>query len=481
MKNYEETKHLIKKSILPIEHSKRQIGWLGYFAMWVGMVVMIVAYSFGATAIASYPAEIALLTIFAGYLGMGAIMLLSADIGTEHGLSFAVYLRAPFGIFGTHFPVVSRGIVAAAWFGVQTYLGALALNGISEYFIGFDNWIVWYAVFAIVQVANTAAGIRAVEIFASFAAPILIGISVWMYFYLDDMIRLEGNNLWTFAGEANTPLLVIFMANFSLWSALAVDIPNITRFLKVEKGERSFFKRNKNIFAAQLIALPICSTFLALIGAAAFVATGNWNPIEIIQQNETGITLILLLGLITLAQWSTNNAANLIPAALAFVNAFAPRLNYPVAVVLAGIVGTLAMPWLILNYLFEFLGYYGGALSAVAGVMFCDYYIIRKRRLNIPDIFSEHGQFRFYSGMNPAGLIAWVVAGGLAIWHLEYAYLIGLPLGAVIYFVLMKFWICNKFEQKEITSGFSDNYLATTVNKEWVYTSDNKFELRTII
>lgn len=275
--------------------------------------------------------------------------------------------------------------------------------------------------------------------------------------------------------------LVIFMANFSLWSALAVDIPNITRFLKVEKGERSFFKRNKNIFAAQLIALPICSTFLALIGAAAFVATGNWNPIEIIQQNETGITLILLLGLITLAQWSTNNAANLIPAALAFVNAFAPRLNYPVAVVLAGIVGTLAMPWLILNYLFEFLGYYGGALSAVAGVMFCDYYIIRKRRLNIPDIFSEHGQFRFYSGMNPAGLIAWVVAGGLAIWHLEYAYLIGLPLGAVIYFVLMKFWICNKFEQKEITSGFSDNYLATTVNKEWVYTSDNKFELRTII
>ena len=29
---------------------------------------------------------------------IGALMLATADIGTEHGLSFAVYLRAPFGI-----------------------------------------------------------------------------------------------------------------------------------------------------------------------------------------------------------------------------------------------------------------------------------------------------------------------------------------------------------------------------------------------
>ena len=480
MSSHKSVNHLIKKEILSIRHEQRNIGWLGYFALWIGMVTMIVAYSFGATAIASYPADIALLTIFFGYLGMGAIMLLSADIGTEHGLSFAVYLRAPFGIFGTHFPVVSRGIVAAAWFGVQTYLGALALNGISEYFFGFDNWIVWYAIFAVVQVANTAAGIRAVEIFAAFAAPVLIAISVWMYFYLDNLIALEGANLWTFAGEENTPLLVIFMANFSLWSALAVDIPNITRYLRVEKGQKSFFSRNRNVFAAQLIALPVVSTFLALIGAAAFVATGNWNPIEIIQQNGTGITLVMLLGLITLAQWSTNNAANLIPAALAFVNAFAPRLSYPLAVVLAGIVGTLAMPWALLNYLFEFLGYYGGALSAVAGVMFCDYYIIRKRRLNVPDIYNENGQFKFYKGINPAGMIAWVISGGLAIWFLEYAYLVGLPLGAVIYYVLMKHWICNKFEQKEITSGFSDSYLATSVGKEWAYSDDAGFQLKNI-
>lgn len=90
-------------------------------------------------------------------------MLLTADIGTEHGLSFAVYLRAPFGIRGTRLPAISRGLVAAMWSGIQTYLGALALNGIGSPFLGFDNWFVWYAAFGIVQVVNTASGIMAAD------------------------------------------------------------------------------------------------------------------------------------------------------------------------------------------------------------------------------------------------------------------------------------------------------------------------------
>jgi NCS1 family nucleobase:cation symporter-1 len=471
MSNNKERNHLLEESILPVENKKRSIGMLGYFMIWIGMVVMIVAYQFGGNAVAAHPLAISLLVIFLAYLLIGAIMLLSADIGTEHGLSFAVFLRAPFGIYGTHIPVVSRGIVAAVWFGIQTYLGALALNGIFQYLTGFDNWVVWYVIFGAVQIFNTALGIKAVERFADFAAPLLIGISVWMYFYLDGMVVSQGKNIWTFVGSMDTTLFIIFMANFTLWTALAVDIPNISRYLKVNSGTKSFAKRNRNIFAAQLIALPLFSTLMAFIGAIAFIATGDWNPITIIQSNQTGFSLIALLGLVTLAQWSTNNAANLIPAALAFVNAGAPRLNYPMGVVLAGIVGTLAMPWLILNNLATFLGYYGAALSAVAGIMYCDYYVLRRRRLNVPDLYQQHGQFRFMSGFNPAGLIAWVVAGGFAIWHIQYSYLIGLPLGFALYYILMKYWILKKYPQQEIESNFDERYLATSVNKDWSYSN----------
>ena len=132
------------------------------------------------------------LTIFAANLILGAFMLLTADIGTEHGLPFAVYLRAPFGIYGTHPPRPRARPVAAMWFGIQTYLGAIALNGIGSYFLGFDNWFVWYMLFAVVQVVNTAAGIKAVESSPSLAAPAIIAISVWMYFTLDGIAETKG-------------------------------------------------------------------------------------------------------------------------------------------------------------------------------------------------------------------------------------------------------------------------------------------------
>ena len=178
---------------------------LGYFFLWVGIVVMIVAYQFGGEAVASHSITISMLTILLAYFTIGLVMLLSADIGTEHGLSFAVYLRAPFGIYWHSFPRIFCGIVAAAWFGIQTYLGALALNGIFQYLTGYDNWVVWYILFATVQVINTLLGIKAVEKFASFGGTNInwyIGLDVFLFGW--SCSQLGGHNIWTFVGEGNT-------------------------------------------------------------------------------------------------------------------------------------------------------------------------------------------------------------------------------------------------------------------------------------
>lgn len=467
--------HLLEESILPTWLNQRSIGFLGFIWLWIGMAVIIATFQLGAGGVAGLPLVTVVLTIFLANLVLGVVMTLTADIGTEHGLSFAVFLRAPFGTKGTHLPAVSRGIVAAVWFGVQTYLGALALNGIVEYMTGFDNWIVWYAVFAIIQMVNTALGIRAVERLASIAAPSIILISIWMYYTLDVMAKTQGLNFWTFAGEADVGLIGLFFANMAFWSALAVDIPNLTRFLKTEGGTRSFVKRNKNVFVAQFVALPVTQAWIAMIGAASFIAAGDWNPVTVIQAQGTGFSMVILLVMVILAQWSTNNAANLIPAALTFVNAGAPNVNYKVAIVIAGIIGTLSMPWLILNNLFTFLGYYGAVLSAVGGIMVADYYIIRKRRLNVPDLYRQDGQYRFASGFNPAGIIAWIVGGGLALIFLEYAYLTGFVVAFVVYLVLMKTWILPKYPQAEVGAQ-GDDYLATSAGLNWVYTDAGTFK-----
>ncbi|WP_261317403.1 MULTISPECIES: NCS1 family transporter [unclassified Halomonas] len=468
--------HLLEAAILPVWLNQRTIGFLGFIWLWIGMAVIIATFQLGAGGVAGLPLVQVVAIIFLANLVLGVVMSLTADIGTEHGLSFAVYLRAPFGLKGTHLPAVSRGIVAAIWFGVQTYLGALALNGIVEYLWGLDNWVLWYLLFAVVQIVNTALGIRAVELLASIAAPCIVAISVWMYFTLDVLAETQGINIWTFAGDQDVAALGLFFANMAFWSALAVDIPNLTRFLKTEAGARSFFQRNRNVFVAQFLALPATQAWIALIGGVSFIAAGDWNPVTVIQGQGGGFTLIALLAMVILAQWSTNNAANLIPAALTFVNAGAPRVSYPVALVIAGVVGTASMPWLILDNLFTFLSYYGAVLSAVGGIMVADYYLLRRRRLNVPALFDPAGQFRFCGGFNPAGLIAWLAGGTLALIFLEYAYAVGFVTALVVYVVLMKAWILRRYPQEEIRSGFDDRFLATSVGRNWVYTEQGRFE-----
>jgi nucleobase:cation symporter-1, NCS1 family len=158
-----------------------------------------------------------------------------------------------------------------------------------------------------------------------------------------------------------------------------------------------------------------------------------------------------------------------------FVNAGAPRLSYPAGVALAGVVGTLAMPWLILDNLFTFLNYYGAVLSALGGIMIADYYVIRRRRLNVPDLYRADGQFRFARGVNPAGIVAWALAGVVAASILDYAYIVGFPLGFVLYLALMKLWVLRRYPQQEVSSGFDPRYLATTEGHEWAYSPDAGF------
>jgi NCS1 family nucleobase:cation symporter-1 len=467
---------LIEESILPTRASQRPIGMLGYAWIWVGIAVIIATYSLGATGISGgFSLWTVILTIFAANLAIGAVMILTADIGTEHGLSFAVYLRAPFGIHGTHLPALSRGIVAAMWFGIQTYLGALALNGIGEYFFGFSNWFVWYVAFGVLQVANTMLGIKSVERLASLAAPAIIAISVWMYFSLEGLAQTKGLNIWNFRAEGEMSLLVLFIANLGFWSTMAIDIPNLTRFVRTETRQRGFLARNRNIFLAQLIALPATQAMIAGIGAVSFIATGNWNPVEVIQGDAQGLVLVILLALVVLAQWSTNNSANLIPAALTFIN-LAPRaISYKTGVALAGIVGTLCFPWEILGNLFVFLGYYGAFLSAIGGIMVADYYVLRGRKVNVPELFNPTGQYRYAGGFNIAGLLAWIIAGGLAAWWSQYAFVIGFPAGFVAYIVLMRLLVLPRYAQAELANGAGDEFLAATVGVDWVHTGGGNF------
>ena len=465
--------YLKSPDLLPITYDKRNIGAFGFAVIWVGMAIVLAAFAIGGAAIQSLPLSMVILATIIGSIAIGVFMVVIGDIGVEHGLSFPVYMRAPFGTIGTHIPSVVRGVTAACWFGINTYFGSTAMNGILNLLFGFDNWFICFLLFAVVQLVNTALGIKAIERFADLAAPVIILISSWMYVTLSDRAAVQGKDIWAWienpvaGGAAFTAFMVVIMSNMGFWATLAADMPSLSRFFKAPKHERNWFKRNKTQLIGSLVIMPIFNTFMVVIGAVSYIAVSNADPVVALQESASGFILGILLLMIVLAQWSTNTSANVIPAATIFSNVGGPKVPFWVGVMVAGIIGILAQPWSLFDILNTALLVIGGILTSVVGILFADYYLLRKRRVNVYELYETEGQYKYMNGFNMAGMIAWVIGGIAANLLPAYSSIVGFIVGAAVYYVLAKYWWFAKYKQAEIENPSDEKYLGITAGRDW--------------
>ena len=342
------TNYLKSPDLLPIKYEDRNIGAFGFAVIWVGMAIVLAAFAIGGGGIINLPLEMVILATVIGSVAIGILMTIIGDIGVEHGLSFPVYMRAPFGTIGTHLPSIVRGITASCWFGINTYFGSTAINAVLNLLFGFDNWILCFLLFTAFQLINTSMGIKSIERFADLAAPIIILISCWMYITLADKAEATGRDIWSWVespvsgGSAFTAFMIVVMANMGFWATLAADMPSLSRFFKAPKNEKNWFKRNKTQLLGSIVVMPIFNTLMIVIGAVSYIAVGTSDPIVALQESAGGIVLGILLLMIVLAQWSTNTSANVIPAATIFSNVGGPRVPFWVGVIIAGIIGIIA-------------------------------------------------------------------------------------------------------------------------------------------
>jgi NCS1 family nucleobase:cation symporter-1 len=98
-------------------------------ALWIGMSVVITTYTLASGLMAQGMTWWqAMLTILLGNMIVLIPMILNAHAGTKYGVCFPVLCRASFGVRGANVPALLRAVVACGWFGIQTWIGALALD-----------------------------------------------------------------------------------------------------------------------------------------------------------------------------------------------------------------------------------------------------------------------------------------------------------------------------------------------------------------
>jgi NCS1 family nucleobase:cation symporter-1 len=363
----------------------------------------------------------ALTTILLGNVIVLIPMILNAHAGTKYGVSFPVLARASFGVKGANIPAMLRAIVACGWFGIQTWIGGLAIDALMTAL--WPGWTslpggkaIGFGVFWLIQVAIIIKGTEGIKILESWSAPLLLvgGLALLIW-----AIR-NGGGLGNVLSQSsklqqgNTPFWVLFpaalTANVGYWATLSLNIPDFTRYAKSQRSQMT----------GQALGLPTTMTAFAFIGVAVTAATivvfgkAVWDPIQLVTMIGTPGVIIFGALVVLAAQLTTNMAANVVSPANDFSNLAPRRISYVTGGLITAVIGIVMMPWKLYNdasaYIFTWLLGYSSLMGALGGILIADYWVVRKQKLNLRDLFEVNGEYTYSNGTNWRAVAALVLS-----------------------------------------------------------------------
>jgi len=444
--------YLKGKDNMPTKQKERSMSNISFLIIWIGIAVQLVTFISAAQLYpALSPGEI-LLACLLGNIIVAILLTLIGDIGIKYGIPYAVYIRACFGYFGTHIPAFIRALPAIFWFGFQTWLGAYALNSIMEILIGYSNLVLLVIIFGILQIINTSFGFDAIMKFEWIASPAIIVIGLYLQYVIMSEYNLTFAGIFSLEGDGSLHLGYGIVVMMGVYITMSLNACDFTRFLKI-KNYKNWWTSNSGSLVAQSIGLLSSMIIFTLIGLTSGVATGNWNPIEAIVDVlgvKNPFVLVVCLLFVIFAQWSSNISANLLPPGYIIVNFYPKKISFAHGAIIAGIVGFLMQPWRFADFTPQILLIITAILSPIVGIMICDYYILRKRRLNMVELYKVDGQYKYWRNVNPAAIIAYIPACISVFLYNDYGFFSSFFISMILYYILMKFWISKKYYQPEI-------------------------------
>ncbi|HKP72967.1 MAG TPA: NCS1 family nucleobase:cation symporter-1 [Pyrinomonadaceae bacterium] len=400
-------------------------------ALWIGMSVVITTYTLAGGFIeAGMNWWQAMITILLGNTIVLIPMILNAHAGTKYGVSFPVLCRASFGVRGANLPAILRAIVACGWFGIQTWIGGTALDALfGAMWRGWDtlaggggvlgvSWHTWvgFFIFWLIEVFIILKGVEGIKYLETWSAPLLLGggaaLLAWAAWRAGGLGRVltessalqkEHNNFWAIFPGSLT-------ASVGYWATLSLNIPDFTRYARSQKSQ----------MMGQALGLPLTMTAFAFIGVAVTSATlliygvAIPNPVELMQRFDSVAIILFATAVIFAAQLTTNMAANVVSPSNDFSNLNPKLISYVTGGLITALIGVVMMPWKLMGsmgaYIFTWLIGYSGLMGAIAGIMICDYWVLRRQRLDLYDLFQTEGRYTYTNGFNPRAIVALVAA-----------------------------------------------------------------------
>jgi nucleobase:cation symporter-1, NCS1 family len=453
---------LYNEDLAPVPVSRRTWTTYNYAALWISMAHCIPTYMLASGLMNSgMDWKQALFTILLGNTIVLVPILLNSHPGTKYGIPFPVFARAAYGTAGSNLPALMRALVACGWFGIQTWIGGEALHTLFAAI--FPGWPVllgagvfghttteWlsFLLFWSLNIFVIYRGMDLLRKVENWAAPYVLVVTVVLLVWavnkangLGPLLAQPGK-FRTF-GEFFPVFIPSLTAMIGFWATLSLNMPDFTRFGRSQREQ----------IVGQAAALPATMFAFAAMGvlitSASAIIFGEaiWDPVKLVGKFTNPLVVAIAMFSVVVATLAVNIAANVVSPANDFANALPRYISFKTGGLVTGLLGIAMQPWRLLadpkGYIFTWLLGYSGGLGSIAGVLIADYWIVRKRTLDLKGLYLPGG---IYGGWNPAAVVATLAGcalawGGLVVPLLkplyDYAWFVGFFVSGGLYVALM--------------------------------------------
>ncbi|MCP2246102.1 NCS1 family nucleobase:cation symporter-1 [Lentzea aerocolonigenes] len=454
---------LTNEDLAPLK--KQTWGSYNIFAFWMSDVHSVGGYvtagSLFMLGLSSWQVLLALL------VGIGIVNVfcnLVAKPSQVTGVPYPVICRASFGVLGANVPAIIRGLIAVAWYGIQTYLASAALNvvllklfpalmpyaDVQQYgFLGLPllGWasftLLWF-----VQAAVFWTGMETIRRFIDFCGPAVYVVMFVLTGYL--IYRAGWGAIDLSLGEvrhtglASIPVMLGAIALVvSYFSGPMLNFGDFSRygrsFAAVKRGNVLGLPVNFLVFSV----LVVVTTSLTLPVFGELIT----DPVETVARVDSTFAIVLGALTFSVATIGINIVANFISPAFDFSNVSPQKISWRAGGMIAAVGSVLITPWNLYNspevihYTLEVLGAFIGPLF---GVLIADYYLVRKQKVVVDDLFtmSPDGQYHYRKGYNPKAIAATAAGAVVAVAPVlvpvlapaaQYTWFIGMIVGLAVY------------------------------------------------
>ncbi len=430
----------VEESLRPNQPEKRILGPLNFGLMFAGDGVSIGNMAFGTGLVIAGTAQLNMIQTLVSLLIATTIIasafLINDGFGYRHGVPYVIHLRMSFGAKGAIISSLLRGIPAIIFYGFQSWIGATGLNGMIKIVTGgsFDNMAVSFGVIMVIQILLSLKGFHTAKWLNTVIALVLMSAFIYAFFLLVTQHGSEIQSTWvTVHGTWGLKFWGFTMAFLGNYAALFLSASDYSRELKpgVSTTKRFF-----------MYFTPVGVTYFTVmtLGVMLAAVTKNTDPVSAISTIfDNNVITFIVSFFVVLGAVGVNLIANIVPAA--YIIQIFTKVNYKVAVVIAGILACFSFPWVLVspesaNGLHIFILTFSAFLGPITAILVVDYLILRQKKVDIKELYKTDGQF---SGLNMAAIIATIIGTASAFIIVDIGWLMGFFVGGIAYYLLNKY------------------------------------------